>query len=77
MPLRLEDFLARVYDRTQRVFPRGRHRAVLRWLLQRDVVDISDESGTVKVPYPAYWAESEEAWDPAVNINWNEGEWAE
>jgi len=77
MPQRLEDFLAKVYDRTQRVFPRGRHRVVLRWLLQEDTVDISDESGVISVPYPAYWAESEEAWDPTINIYWNEGEWAE
>jgi len=77
MPGHLEDFLARVYDRTQRVFPQGRHRVILRWLLQEDVVDISDASETKAIPYPAYWAESEETCDPAININWNEGEWAE
>lgn len=54
MPVKLEDFLARVYDRTQRTIPQTQHRSVLRWkLVQEDA----------KYLYPYRWCTSSDADD--------------
>lgn len=73
--MRLEEFLARVFDRTQRVFPKSAHRTLLRWLAQEDEVSVSDTQYTRTFDYPAKWAASEEAYSEPTNTRWGAGQW--
>jgi len=62
MPLTLEDFLSKVYDRTQRTTAQTQHRAVLRWQ--------SIES-TSPFEYPFKWAASAESWSSSEHALWS------
>jgi len=56
----IEDFLARIYDRTQRVQPQSAHRTVQKWVI------VADEP---TYDYPYKWAESGD-WTATKNTKW-------
>jgi len=63
MPVKLEDFLARVYDRTQRTIPQTQHRSVLRWSLVQEETPYK---------YPYRWCTSDDPNDfvPGRHLTW-------
>lgn len=80
--MKLDEFLAAVYDRTQRIFPRSVHRTILTWILQRDQVRVQDHGdpnvGWVnEIPFPAEWASTSASWNETINIKWGEGAWSD
>jgi len=71
----LADFLARVFDRTQRVFPQSVHRSVRRWEMLFDALYMGDSVEVLDTNYPAKWAASEEEWTEGVNFKWDAFQW--
>ena len=76
MTKKLADFLARVFDRTQRILPTSVHRTVRTWLIQSDTIYLHEQYEIESVGYPAIWAPDSNE-DQSKNIRWDLGVWAE
>lgn len=74
MLTKLSELLAEIYDHTNHMFPSRIARRVLRWLLWKDTITVTDDALTTDdIPHPATWATT--PFDPTQNIYWNDGVW--
>lgn len=62
MPLTLEDFLAKVYDRTQRTTQQTQHRSVLRF---------TSVDSDAPYSYPFKWATGSADWEEGPHAKWS------
>lgn len=77
--LRLDTLLGRIFNKIQRLTPKGAHRLLTTFIGSYDDVVLGQPTAmeVKSPPMPGYWADSEGAWNATDNLLWDEGQWDE